>query len=160
MPVRVASACDCWAAEGRHRDGQHMEPVLPREPRAEDLLFIVGLSEVGLLGVRVSWWPAVTNYLSWNHFTSQNRRLFEPVSKLVFGEASWWCVTSSLRLFFLPFGGQRCLFGQFSHWLNHIVIINLSDCLICMEAMGPYCALGTFRKLLPIDFLFFLSFLM
>lgn len=45
----------------------------------------------------------------------EGKKSFETVSKAIFGEASSWCFTNSLRLFFLLFEGQRCLFIQFFH---------------------------------------------
>lgn len=45
----------------------------------------------------------------------KEQKNFLRLSKLVYGEASSWCFTSSLCLLFLPFGGQCCPFIQFSH---------------------------------------------
>lgn len=45
----------------------------------------------------------------------KEQKIFLRLSKLVYGEASSWCFTSSLCLLSLPFGGQCCPFIQFSH---------------------------------------------
>ena len=108
-PLRTSVQLHLLLLSGRRKE-KPTNPILPRELMYYSLSVLASQAFQECVWI---WWPAATNYLSWNYF-KRTKKSFEAMSKPVCGVSSW-CFTSSVGFFFLPFGGQRCLFIQFSH---------------------------------------------